>query len=365
MRRIILGTIAISLLLIGYGFLTLTALGQSGDPATAWQVVESRSRYYEQACQEISGMLDGKSPVSIRRAVFLAEWAYLDGNLDFGDFCRGIDTAVAYLYRFLSVNELGRYKTGKNLALTEYFFRPYSGNGYRPFTYDFQDTGGETDFTKQFVSKVMRTHTGQCRSLPMYYKVLAETFGADASIAYAPAHVFIRYRNEDHLYPEEWVNVELTTHQIVPESWYREYFEISDAAIESKVYLSPLTDRETVAAQLADLALGYLNKYGVYDDFIRICAEKSLEHYPPNPKACVLLGKSLEAALLKHLQGNGYREDDYVRQIMARSKALFERLKALGWQDMDEQLQKKLEAGNEQGRLRQEKAATPQTIPNL
>lgn len=54
-----------------------------------------------------------------------------------------------------------------------------------------------------------------------------------------------------------------------------------------------------------------------------------------------------------------------MRQIMARSKALFERLKALGWQDMDEQLQKKLEAGNEQGRLRQEKAATPQTIPNL
>lgn len=62
-------------------------------------------------------MLDGKSPVSIRRAVFLAEWAYLDGNLDFGDFCRGIDTAVAYLYRFLSVNELGRYKPERTWLL--------------------------------------------------------------------------------------------------------------------------------------------------------------------------------------------------------------------------------------------------------
>lgn len=365
MRRTIHRTTAISLLLFGCRFLPLTVLGQSSNPLAARQVVESSSRYYKQACQEISGMLDGKSPVSIRRAVFLAEWAYLDGNLDYGDFCRGIDTTVAYLYRFLQVNELGRYKTGKNLALTEYFFRPYSGNGYRPFTYDFQDTGGETDFTKQFVSKVMQTHSGQCRSLPMYYKVLAETFGADASIAYAPAHVFIRYRNEDHLYPEDWVNVELTTHQIVPESWYREYFEIRDAAIESKVYLSPLTDRETVAAQLADLALGYLNKYGVYDDFIRLCAEKSLEHYPQNPKACIMLGKFLDAALLEHLQGNGYREDDYVRQITARSKALFERLKLLGWQEMDEPLQKKLEAGNEQGRLQQEKTATPQTIPNL
>ena len=32
---------------------------------------------------------------------------------------------------------------------------------------------------------------------------------------------------------------------------------------------------------------------------------------------------------------------------------------------MDEPLQKKLEAGNEQGRLQQEKTATPQTISNL
>lgn len=78
-----------------------------------------------------------------------------------------------------------------------------------------------------------------------------------------------------------------------------------------------------------------------------------------------MLGKFLDAALLEHLQGNGYREDDYVRQITARSKVLFEYLKLLGWQDMDKQLQEKLEAGNEQGRRQQGKAAIPQTIPNL
>ena len=100
MKKKILGTTAIYLLLFGCGFLPLTTLGQSSNRP----VEESRSRYYTQACQEISGMLDRKSPVSIRRAVFLAEWAYLDGNLDFGDFCRGIDTAVAYLYRFVCVN---------------------------------------------------------------------------------------------------------------------------------------------------------------------------------------------------------------------------------------------------------------------
>lgn len=39
--------------------------------------------YYHQAYSEIANMLEGKAPLSIRRAVFLAEWAYLDGNLDY------------------------------------------------------------------------------------------------------------------------------------------------------------------------------------------------------------------------------------------------------------------------------------------
>ena len=320
---------------------------------------ESRSRHYRQAYLEMADMLDGKIPLSIKRAVFLAEWAYLDGDLDYDAYCYGIDTAVAFLQRFIASNGLEQYKTGKNLALTEYFFRPYSGNGHKPFTYDFDDTGGKDDFTKQFVTKVMRTHTGQCRPLPMYFKVLAESLGAESYIGKKktgwkekkremPFYVFCI------MYPEEWVNVELTTHQITPEFFYKEHFEISDKAIENKIYLAPLTDRETVAAQLADLAFGYWNKFKCYDEFTRCCTEKSLEYYPQHPKACIILGKSLDAALVKHLKGNGYKEDDYARQIIAQSDALHEKLKALGWEDMSEELYDKLETDNEQARKLQE-----------
>ena len=346
----------ICILILLCGFPLHPADGQQAGRALNPVQVESRSRHYRQAYLEMADMLDGKIPLSIKRAVFLAEWAYLDGELDYDAYCLGIDTAVAFLQRFIASNGLEQYKTGKNLALTEYFFRPYSGNGHKPFTYDFDDTGGQADFTKQFVTKVMRTHSGQCRSLPMYYKVLAETLGAEAYIAYAPAHVFIRYRNEDKMYPEEWVNVELTTHQITPEFFYREHFEISDKAIANKIYLAPLTDRETVAAQLADLAFGYWNKFKCYDEFTRCCTEKSLEFYPQHPKACIILGKSLDAALVKHLKGNGYKEDDYAQQIEAQSAALYEKLQALGWEAMSEELYDKLEKGNEEGKKVQEAA---------
>ena len=242
--------------------------------------IRTQSTLYNQAFLEIADMLDGKTQLSIKRAVYLAEWAYLDGELNYEKYCSEIDSATIFLKKLIRANGLEQYKTGKNMALIEYFFRPYSGNGYTPFTYDFNDSLTEESFTHQFVTKVMRTHTGQCSSLPYYYKILAEAIGAEAYVAYAPVHVFIRYPDDDNLFPEDWVNVELTTHQLTPGLHYIENFEINEAALTNKVYLHPLTDRETVAAQLADLAHGYWKKYGVYDDFTWLCATKSLEYYP-------------------------------------------------------------------------------------
>jgi hypothetical protein len=288
--------------------------------------------------------------LSIARTVFLAEWAYLDGKLDYQAYCDTIKTATTFIQKFIIVNQLSKYKTSKNMALVEYFFNPYSGNAYKPFTYDFKDDGGTEDFTKQFVTKVMQTHTGQCRSLPYYYRILAEAIDAEAYIAYAPAHVFIRYRNEDKMYPEDWVNVELTTHQITPEFWIKENFEITDKTIENKVYLYPLTAKETVASQLADLALGYVSKYKVYDDFTLVCANKSLEYYPQNPKALLIKGKSLEAALMKHLQFNGAMVDGYTEYFDNQLAEVSKQLEKLGWEPMRNELFNKLENGIEEGK---------------
>ena len=65
------------------------------------------SEYYEKAYFEMADMLDGKAPMSIRRAVFMAEWAYLDGHLDYKkDFCEPIIKDVAYMKRWMAANNL-------------------------------------------------------------------------------------------------------------------------------------------------------------------------------------------------------------------------------------------------------------------
>ncbi len=305
---------------------------------------------YAQAYREISDMLDGKAPLSIKRAVFLAEWAYLEGRIDYHNYCQSIDSATTFINKFIKANGLDKYKTGKNMALTEYFFNPYSGNGYKPFIYNFNENNQPNEFTRTFVTEVIRTHTGQCRSLPMYYRVLAEEIEAEAYIAFAPRHVFIRYRNEDNHYPEPWVNVELTAHQIIPEFWIKENFQINDTTIKYKVYLHPLSAKETVAYQLSELAFGYWSKFHIYDDFTDICTTKSLQYYPSNPKALIIKGNSIETFLNKHLQKNGYRVDEYTMFYDRKLYEIAQQLKTIGWEQMSDELHEQLEEGNRQAK---------------
>lgn len=53
--------------------------------------------HYEEAYLEIKSMLEGKMPLFIKRAVFLSEWAYLDGKLDYEkDFCEPLQKGADY-----------------------------------------------------------------------------------------------------------------------------------------------------------------------------------------------------------------------------------------------------------------------------
>ncbi|CCZ09756.1 uncharacterized protein BN783_01030 [Odoribacter sp. CAG:788] len=302
--------------------------------------IETHSTLYNQAYLEMADMLDGKTSLSIKRAVFLQEWAYLDGNLDYDEYCTGIDTVATFLRNFITANGLDQYKTAGNYALFEYFSRPYSGNGHKPFTYDYEDFGGTDDFTKLFVTKAMRTHSGQCRSLPVYYKILAEAIGAEAYIAFAPQHLFIRHRDE--MEPNKWVNVELTTQSLSREISYIENFGITDAAIRNKVYLNPLTDKETIAYLLSELATGYLRKYENYDDFTWLCANKSIEHYPQNITALHQKGNIINIRLMEYLAYNGRVYDDYARLLDDKWKENFELVKELGWTEMSDEVYEKL-----------------------
>ncbi|WP_035331625.1 hypothetical protein [Dysgonomonas capnocytophagoides] len=239
-----------------------------------------KDTYFTQAYDEIDRMLDGKDSLSVKRAEFLVEWAYMEGQLNYDTFCYQIDSVTTMLSQFILANGLQQYKTAGNFALFEYFTKPNTLNGNIPFKYDFEDFAGENDFTKLFVTKVMRTHTGQCTSLPLYYKILADELGADAYIALAPNHMYVKHLSEDG----KWVNIELTNGHFSTDAWMISSMDISAESIKNKVYLDALDDKKTVAHILTTLAQAYKKKYG-YDYFTLKCVNKTIEYFPQNMPA--------------------------------------------------------------------------------
>ena len=305
--------------------------------------------YYHQAYSEIANMLEGKAPLSIRHAVFLAEWAYLDGNLDYEkDFCEPIKKGADYLRRLIAVNHWEKYKTAKQIALCNFFFYPCSGYGQKPFEYDFSNEFPEDDWRYQLVSRTIKIHKGQCHSLPWTFKLYAEELGANVSLAHAPRHCFIMYKDEDNLFPENWVNVEITAQQYQPTWAIKEHFAISDSAITVGTYLTPITDIQTVACQLADLALGYYHKYKRYDEFTLRCAETSLKYYFMNPNAIIIKGKSLDAILQLHLERNRYLQDAYTDAIDLKSRQCMQDLNATHWTQETDELRRKWQQSSDE-----------------
>ena len=295
--------------------------------------------YYEKAYTEIANMLDGKTSLSLHRAVFIAEWAYLDGNLDYEkDICEPIQKDVAYMKRWMVANNLSQYKTAKQITLCNFFFYPWSGNGHNPFRYDFDE---KENWNHQLVSRVLKTHKGQCHSLPWTFMLYAEEFGANAYIARAPRHCYIMYKDEDDQFPEDWVNVELTSQQYVPTWVNKEQYEITDSAVIVGTYLTPLSKKETIAYQLSELALSYYTKYKICDSFTLKCTTKALEYYKMNPNAIIIKARSLESQLMNHLNHNGGFRDSFTDKLDRELSQCSIDLRNTHWTQETEELHRK------------------------
>ena len=297
--------------LLSYLLLSMLSLSTQAQSMTA-------EDFYVSAFNEMSNMLYGIDTLSIKRSAFLAEWAYYEGDLDYQtDFCNEIERITDYIHKFYNVNKLEAYKTGRQIALNAYFFLPFSGNGYKPYTYDIETFSMDREpWERQFVSRVLKTHKGQCRSLPWLYKILAKEINAEVFLACAPRHFYIMYKDEDNITPENWIKLEVTTNQITPTWWIKQDFEICDSALIVGTYMTPLTDIQTIAFQMSELALGYWDKFNRLDEFTFYCASRSLEFYPMNPNAWIVRGKSLEQLIKDYMPSTGYIIDDYAEYLI-------------------------------------------------
>lgn len=234
-----------------------------------------RKKLYQEAFIEQHQMLKGEQEISFKRAVFITENAYHNGTLSYDEFMADISASATKMNSLIKSKGLSNYKTAGNWAAFVYMNDSSAINNYQPCTYDFDDFMGDKDWTKMFTTKLMKTKSGNCHSLPYYYKILCEEVGAKAHLTLAPNHVYIKHIDENG----QWVNLELTNGGFPRDQWIIRQMAISVEAIKSEAYMKPLSQKESIALTMFDLANSYEFQFGV-DSFFLSVVDTALLYFP-------------------------------------------------------------------------------------
>lgn len=242
---------------------------------------------------------------SLTEANFIVENAYYDNKLNYSQFKAGIDKTASQLFQKMKSEKLDTEdNTAKNIMLFKYFSQDTklkSGNTtttHKAFQYDFNDPWGAKDYSKMFVTKLLKTGTGQCHSLPLYYLMLAEAMNTEAYLALAPSHSYIRFPDDE----EQWKNIELTNGMFSMDAYLLESGYIKSEALQNQIYMSNLSKKELLAQTLSDLAGGYVHKFG-YDDFIDTIVSKALE-LNPNSTSALMYKANTSKMRFEHTAGS-------------------------------------------------------------
>ena len=263
----------------------------------------SQVALYEQVYDELSRMLNEEKNMSLKDAVFLTENAYMDGSLSRTQYeahiqeltllAHGIQSSRTLAYKYQDKQEVEKYAALYHLMTDTTTLLGKDGSFviHLPFTYDFDDVFAEGDWQQMFVTKLLRTKKGNCHSLPYLYKIIADEIGAEAHIALAPNHIYIKHQCEK----TGWYNTELTSSSFPIDAWIMASGYVYLEAIQNGIYMKAFNETETIAMCVIDLAMGYDRKFPDNDgSFILKCCSLALKHFPNYITAILLKAETLQ-----------------------------------------------------------------------
>jgi hypothetical protein len=240
------------------------------------QDTAAHKKLYTDAYFEIDKMLNSSKSENFKCAVFLMENAYQGGTLNYEKYNNQIVAIAVKLRQMVKDRHLEKYKTSSNWAIFTYMVDAIPQNNNKPYHYDFDNYILDKDRTVGFVSKLLKTGKGNCVSLPYLYKILANETDAAANLALAPMHCYIKHKNEQN----KWVNLELTNGSFSRDEWIMQQCGITVEQIETGIYMRALTERESLAMILENLADNYQSQFGVNSDLDIKMLNTALKYYP-------------------------------------------------------------------------------------
>jgi hypothetical protein len=257
---------------------------------------------YADAFNELKGMVEGKTLINFKRAVFLVENAYLDNKLDYGGYSKYVDFYANVCREWMKANRLKNYKypDSINVATNGAIFHVMTDTVYSPdhrpltlpLTYDFEHYFPSENRFNSFVTKLMTTGKGNCHSLPFFYKIMSLELGTTCYFSMAPEHIFLKMKSKK----DGWYNTELTNAMFPTDAWVMASGYVSKESIVSGIYMDTLDLKQSLCICLNDLAKGYESKFqkSAHLDFILSCCELGLKYYPNYAELVLLKAETLK-----------------------------------------------------------------------
>jgi hypothetical protein len=215
-----------------------------------------------------------------------------DNTLDYKKFSSDIANKVALCKKLMKGDGINENNNlGKNYIIQKLFSEKiliYKNDTviskvYMPYRYDFNDFMGDKDWSNMFVSKLLKTGKGQCHSLPLNYLCVAEGLNAKAYLAFAPEHSYIIFPDNDgHLW-----NFETTIGCITSDKWVMQSGFINSAAVQNRLYMDTLSQKQLLAHCISDLMMGYTRKF-YYDDFVKSGVDNVLALNPTSLSGLIM-----------------------------------------------------------------------------
>lgn len=309
---------------------------------------------YQTTLNDFAQALNDTKPMSFKAAVFATENAYFEGNLDKNEFEETIGFLSALCVSYRKANTQLTYTKSDKATIetlgaifkvitdTTTIVLPDKQAVYHyPFQYDFDDVFGTKNWSNMTVTKLLTTRKGNCHSLPYLYKILCENLNAPCHLALAPNHIYIKHRAErGGMY-----NTELTSAAFPIDAWLMASSYISLEAVQSGIYLDTLSEKQTLALCVLDLAQGYSHKYKKNDGrFIINCCDLTLKYFPNCVNAMLLKAETMLAQIQKVQVQKGLKtiqEAGKTTEAKANYKAmndLYGKILEIGYRQMPEQM---------------------------
>lgn len=298
---------------------------------------------YDTAFSKLNFLIKNNSIGDFKKAVFICENTFYGDTSSEEKFDKVIDYLKLLTEAWSLFNPIRNYKLSdsanfqNNFAIyhflkdTTKLIIDNKEYIHLPYTYDFEDFFGRNDWSTMFVTKLLMTNRGNCHSLPYLYKILADEIGATCWLSFAPNHMYIKNRCKKI----GWYNTELTSGEFPIDAWILTSGYIPIDAVRSGIYMDTLSNKQTIAQCVLDLAKGYeFQTKNYYDGFILKCCDLTLKYHPQNVQAILLKAETLKRIYENH----GKVKSAVGMDTYAEMEKLYVQLFELGYREMPEKM---------------------------